>query len=113
MKERRDTARYEVEIPIVLATIGLRPNIDTPACIVNLSRIGAKIVSPLYFESDQPIHVRVEMIGGPFKLSAHLLRCTQDDNQKVRYEKTYVLHVSFQEKLNDQNWQTLLDLGKC
>jgi len=104
--------RHDVKIKAVLSTLDFNPNINADVFIVDCSKVGFRIVSPLFFNPDARVKTQVEMIGGPFEIEGHILRCTEDGLQKVRFEKTYVITIEFSE-IKDEDLEMLLALGKA
>ncbi len=109
--ERREQERFETDIRIVLSTVNFITNVKTDAYITDCSRMGARVVSPVYFNPNTAIQIQVDVIGGSIQLKGQVLSCKEDVQQKERFEKTYMVHVQFS-KITDWQWDRLLGLGK-
>ncbi len=110
MAERRDFERFSVNVRVILSTVDYVSNVVIDAYITDCGKIGAQIVSPVYFKADERIKLKIDMIGGPLEVESKVLECYEDPNQKVRFDKTYVVRVQFDE-LSENDWQTILALG--
>ena len=111
MVERRGHHRFDTEVRVTVSTIQFVSNVKTEAYLTDCNRTGVRIVSPLYFEPNEQVELKVDMLGGPLQIQGKVIECREDASQKYRFEKTYVLHVEFY-KLSDHDWNKLLAAGK-
>lgn len=111
MVERRDYERRDVTIKVELASLARLTDVVAEACLVDCSRVGAKAASPVPFEEGEPILIRIDRIGGTFKIEGKVLHSKEESMGKVRFEKTYVVSIEYSE-LSENDWQTLVELGK-
>lgn len=111
MAERRTYPRYNVRIPVTISTVDFVSNFSTPGVVVDCSRIGMRMVAPIYFEPDMIVSIKIELIGGPLEIKGKVLECREDSSQGVRYEKTYVSRVQF-DLLSEEDLKTLLVVGE-
>ena len=111
MTERRDYPRFESGIRVTISSVEFVSNVTADAFLIDCSRTGAHMVSPIYFKAGQKMLIKIDVIGAPLQIAAKVLDCREDATQKIRFEKTYVLRVQFDE-LGDEDWNHLLMLGK-
>ena len=112
MAERRDHERHDLEVKVFVSTTEFISNVGSEAFLTDCSREGARIISPIYFEPEQQIRFKIEMIGEPIEIEGTVLRCREDVREKYRYEKTYAIHMKFISSLNDADWKGILALRR-
>ena len=111
MVDRRSRHRFESELRVTLTTTEFISNVKTDAYMTDCSQVGARIISPIYFDPGQAIQIIVDILGGPLEIPAKVIECREDAQQKYRFEKTNVLHIQF-DHLTEQELNTLIVAGK-
>lgn len=111
MVERRDYHRLPVEVRAQMTTIEFVSNVNAEIFFTDVSKIGAQLLSPLYFKPQEKVRFKIDMIGGPFEVEALVLDCYEDPKQKIRFDQTFVIRVQFDSDLSENDWQNILALG--
>jgi len=76
--------------------------------IGDISRSGAKILSPADLGGGEEIEIEIEMIGKPLLLLGRVISCEEEPRAKIRFERTFALHVQFHEELGADMWKSIL-----
>lgn len=111
MVERRDHIRFDSDLKIKFSTVEFLSNVKSDAYLMDCSRIGAKVVSPVYHEVGQGVKIEIETMKGGLEVFGKIIESKEDPNQKYRFERTFVVHVQF-EPLSDELWNNLISLAK-
>ena len=110
MIERRVFKRYESRIPVVIRSTGMVSGSKTTAFIGDISKSGAKVLSPIFFTERDTVAVEIEILGGPMILEGDVVGCRDETKIKERFERTYAVHIQFHRIMSDDEWKTVLAL---
>ena len=83
MVERRDSHRFETAVPVTISTTQFVSNVTTRAYLINCSRAGGKIVSPVYFQKNEKVMLKIDAIGKTLEINGQILECKESEREKA------------------------------